>query len=70
MNETFDVFEISKFEKELLELYIKYEWGNFKMYDMMVFPLSTHCNDDTALLTIQEFYDKSHLVQEEDFSWD
>ena len=69
MNER-DPFAIGEFEKELLELYIKHGYGGFKMYDLITFPLSSCVNDETALLTLQEFYNKSHPLPEVDFSWD
>ena len=52
-------FIINNFTKELLELYIKYNRGNFRMYD--IFDLHNHVTDETALLTVQEFYNKSYL---------
>lgn len=50
-------FKLSDFEWEVLQLYIKYGYGDRKLYDTLFFCASL-C-DETALMTLQEFADKA-----------
>lgn len=48
-------FVISKMDKEVLDIYIKYGFGCVKMYDVSYF---TNLSDETACLTLDEFAEK------------
>lgn len=61
MYEEYDPFEISSFTEDLLNVFINHGYGDMKMYESTCF--MTHLTDDTACLTLQEFYDQAHGVQ-------
>lgn len=48
-------FVISKMDKEVLDIYIKYGFGCVKMYDTSYF---TNLSDETVCLTLDEFAEK------------
>ena len=45
------------FEWEVLQLYIKYGYGDCKLYNTLFF--CANLTDETALMTLQEFADKA-----------
>ena len=52
----YNPYELDDFGFEVLTAYIKHGYGDFKMYDSTFF--SCHLTDETALLTLSEFYKK------------
>lgn len=57
---------LSEFEWEVLKLYIKYGYGDFKLYDTTFFNCSL--TDETVLLTLKEFAENA--VDYDDFPWE
>ena len=58
-------FRLSEFEWEMLKLYLKFGYGEIKLYN--VTPLQSSLTDETVLMTLQEFADKA--VDYDDFPW-
>ena len=58
-------FTINEFEWEVLQLYIKYGYGEIKLYDTSFFTSSL--TDETALMTLKEFSEKA--VDYENVLW-
>lgn len=50
-------FEIDEFSWDLLKVYMKHGYGAYRLYHTSAF--SASLNDETAMLTIQEFYDRA-----------
>jgi len=50
-----NAFKITKMDKEVLDIYLKYGYGFLKMYDALYF---TNLSDETACLTLEEFSEK------------
>ena len=62
MNEEYDYFEISPFTEDLLNVFINHGYGNLKMYETTCF--NTHLCDETACMTIADFYEKAHGIEQ------
>lgn len=58
--EEWNPFKISKMDKEILDIFIKYGMGFMKMYDSTYFH---SLSDETACLTLEEFAEKC-IVEE------
>lgn len=52
----YNPFAISEFDWEVLKLYIKYGYGEFKLYNTSFFTASL--TDESVLMTLNEFADK------------
>lgn len=60
--EEWSPYRISKMDKEILDIFIKYGLGFMKMYNSTYF--TTNLSDETACLTLEEFANKC-VVDEE-----
>lgn len=58
-------FTLNEFEWEVLKLYIKYGYGDAKLYNTTFFQCSM--TDDTVCMTLKEFAEKA--VDYDDFPW-
>ena len=65
MGEEFNPYIIGEFEWDVLKAYIKHGYGNMPLYSTTFF--SCNMTNETALITLQEFYDK--VVDYDDFPW-
>lgn len=50
--EEWSPYDLDDFSYEILKIYIKYGYGIFKMYNQTFLEI----NDETAMLTIEEFF--------------
>lgn len=60
--EPWNPFKISKMDKEILDIFLKYGYGLMKMYDTTYF--QSNLSDETACLTLNEFAER--CIVEED----
>ena len=58
-------YRLNDFEWEVLQLYIKYGYGDAKLYNTTFF--SCNMTDETVCLTLEEFAEKA--VDWEDLRW-
>ena len=57
--------KIDDFTWDVLKVYIKHEYGDYKLYNTTFF--SCQLSDETVCMTLQEFYNKA--VDYEDNLW-
>lgn len=57
MGEDWNPFELDAFSWDLLKAYMKHGYGSVRLYHTSAF--STSLNDETAMLTIEEFYNRA-----------
>lgn len=58
-------YRLNDFEWEVLQVYLKYGYGDVKLYHTLFFCASL--NDETALMTLSEFAEKA--VDFDDVLW-
>lgn len=56
--EEFDPYRLSEFAWEVLQLHLKYGYGNFKLCNSSFF--ANRLTDETECLTIAEFAEKAY----------
>lgn len=59
--EEWNPFRISKMDKEILDIFLKYGFGDMKMYQSSYF--TCQLSDETACLTLEEFAERC-IVEE------
>ena len=60
----YNEYALNNFEWDILNIYIKYGCGNFKLYNITFF---SNLADETACMTLLEFSEKA--VDYDDFPW-